>query len=742
MTELNPAWAHTSATSPAAAPAPSVAPTAAPRTGGHPVLGLWRAAKRWKWVMAAIVLLALIAGLVLTLIATPLYTATARIEIAREPVNVTNVEGVDANPTAQVSSLEYYQTQYSLLGARSLAQRVANALRLGSNPAFVNAFDLGDTGLLVTGQSAAPTDAERRGRQAQAADILLENVAVLPVRGSSLVDIAFTSPDPALSATIANEWTRQFVQGNFDRRYASTADARQVLENRLSELRPRLEQSERDLVGYAAKTGIVALDSTTGPDGKTVSGRTLTSSDLEALNTALADATAQRIAAESRARQNGSTTPADNATLASLRQTRAEAASEYARLMAQFEPGYPTAEALANKIASLDRSIAREAGSQGSQISGEASRALREAQSREAELRQQVNALKGQYLDQKQSSIQYNIYQREVDQNRELYGALLQRYKEIGVAGVEANDVSVVDPARVPASPSSPNLPLNLAIALILGLTIAGAVAFVLDQLDEGLKDPTRVPDLLGAPLLGVIPVVEEDEFLEQIADRKSDISDAYLSVQTSLSFVTENGLPRSLALTSTEAREGKSSSSMALARSMARTGRSVLLIDADMRSPSVAGLLSLRSSPGLSNVLSGTDEWVPMLQDGPDGMQVLTTGPKPPNAAELLTSGRLRWLLDQVAGRFDHVVLDCPPVLGLADAPLIASQVDAVAFVSEADRIKVRAAVNAIDRLRAANARVSGVILTKFDRATGYDYAYGYGYGYGREVEAEEALG
>ncbi len=740
MNDLNPAWAH--ANGAALSSTDHLAAPVAAGPGGHPLLGLWRAAKRWKWVMAAIVLLALIAGLVLTLVATPMYTAAARIEIAREPVNVTNVEGVDTTQASQLSSVEYYQTQYSLLGARSLAQRVANALRLGGDATFVNAFDLGGNGLLVNGQAAAPTDAERRARQARAVDILLNHIEITPVRGSSLVDISFTSPSAPLSATIANEWTRQFVQGNFDRRYASTADARRVLENRLNELRPRLEQSERDLVGYAAKTGIVTLDSTTGPDGKTTSGRTLTSTDLEALNTALADATAARITAESKARQNGSATPADNATVASLRQSRAEAASEYARLMAQFEPGYPTAEALANKIASLDRSIAREEGAQNSQMSGEASRALREARTREADLRQQVNALKGEYLDQKQSTIQYNIYQREVDQNRELYDALLQRYKEIGVAGVEANDVSVVDPARVPTEQSSPNMALNLAIALLLGLTLAGAAAFVLDQMDEGLKDPSRVPALLGAPLLGVIPIVDEDEFIEQIDDRKSDISDAYLSVQTSLSFVTESGLPRTLALTSTEAREGKSSSSVALARSMARTGRSILLVDADMRSPSIAALLGLRSGPGLSNVLSGADEWVEMLQAGPDGTQVLTTGPKPPNAAELLTSGRLRWLLDQARARFDHVVLDCPPVLGLADAPLIASQVEAVAFVSEADRIKVRAAVNAIERLRAANARVAGIILTKFDRATGYDYAYGYGYGYGREIATEEAVG
>lgn len=737
MNEMNPGWAALAANE--AGVGGRLAPVAASPEGANRfvLFDVWRTAKRWKWVMLAILATALIAGLVLTLLATPLYTASARIEIAREPTNVTNVEGLDQT-SQQMSSQEYYQTQYTLLQSRTLATRVVNALRLPTDAAFIDAYKLDTDGLFVDDQGV-PTDAQRRGRTQRAIELVLENVSISPVRGSSLVDIAVTTPNPQLSANISNEWTRQFVQGNFDRRYASTADARKLLENRLNDLRARLEQSEKDLVNYAADTGIVTLEAVTGPDGTTTGGRTLTSSDLEALNSALTTATSDRILAESRARQNGSSPTADSGTVAALRQARAEAASEYARLMAQFEPGYPTAEALANKIASLDRSIATEQGKQRSQVSGDSSRALREAQSREADLRQKVAALKGDYLDQKRTSIQYNIYQREVDSNRALYDALLQRYKEIGVAGVEANEVSVVDPARVPQFPSSPNLPLNLAIALVLGLVVAGATAFTLDQMDEGLKDPSRIGPMLGSPLLGVIPVVAEDEFLQEIADRKSDLSDAYLSVQTSLSFSTEHGLPRSVMLTSTEAREGKSSSSLALARSMARTGRRVLLVDGDMRSPSVAGLLAIPTGQGLSNVLAGDDDWTAMVREGPDGLGVLTAGPKPPNAAELLTSDRLSWLLAQAADSYDTVLIDSPPVMGLADAPLIASKVEATVFVSEADRVRVRAIQTALARLRDGHARLAGIILTKYDRAVGYDYAYGYGYGYGREVEAAE---
>lgn len=736
MNELNPDWAARAAEGRDArvVAGASRSPAGPQSTERFVIYGVWRAAKRWKWVMIGIIATVLIAGLVLTLIATPLYTATARIEIAREPTNITNVEGLDTS-AQQISSVEYYETQYTLLAAYTLATRVANSLQLASDRSFLEGFDLTGDGVLVAdGRSTgAPTDAQRRDLTQQAVDLLLANVAINPVRGSSLVDIAFTSPNPELSATIANEWTRQFVQGNFDRRYASTADARKLLENRLTDLRARLEQSEKDLVNYADSTGIVTLDATTGADGQTTGGRTLTSSNLDLLNTALAQATAERIQAESRARQSGSSPTADSSTVAALRQARAEAASDYAQLMARFEPGYPTAEALANKIASLDRSITQQQTSQRDQVSGDVARVAREARVREAELQARVSALKDDYLSQKRTSIQYNIYQREVDSNRALYEGLLQRYKELGVSGVEANEVTVVDPARVSKSQSSPNLPLNLAIALILGLTLAGVTAFTLEQMDEGLMDPTRVASLLDAPLLGVIPLVGNDEFLRQIANRKSDLSDAYLSVQTSLSFLAEHGLPRTLMLTSTEALEGKSSSSMALSRSMSRTGRRVLLIDGDMRSPSVAELLSLPSGSGLSDVLAGDDDWRAMVRPGPDGMGVMTSGPKPLNAAELLTNDRLILLLAEAGEDFDTVVIDSPPVLGLADAPLIASRVEAVAFVVEADRVRVRAAQTALQRLRDADAHVVGVVLTKFDGDVGY------GYGYDREVEGAE---
>jgi polysaccharide biosynthesis transport protein len=699
------------------------------------IVQLWQISRRWKWLISAIVISVLLVGLLVTVLATRQYTATARIEISRQQKNVTKVEGLDDQNVGK--DIEFYQTQYGLLEARSLAERVAKSLRLADNNRFFSLFGdkSDDSSIFSDGTAPILTVAERTKRQEKATKILLEHISVAPLRGSSLVNIGFTSPSPVLSARIANMWTAQFIQSSMDRRFASTADARTFLEGKLNQVRERLEKSERDLATYASDKQIISLNSSQSADGKTIQQKTLVGNDLEALNLAYSQAYSDRVAAESRMRSSnarGSSTSAlGNATINALRQRRALAASEYAKLMIQFEPGYPAARALASEIANLDGSLAREEGRVQASISGEYNEAL----AREKTLLERVNALKSGFNAQRRDTIQFNIYQREVDTNRQIYDGLLQRYKEIGVAGIGTNNVSIVDPAQVPKLPSSPNLPLNLALALLLGVALSAAVVFVIMQVDESIKDPSQVPQQLGTPLLGAIPGVDEEKLQLGIEDRKSTLSDAYLSVQTNLSFATAHGAPKSMALTSTEASEGKSHSAFALAGTFARTGRSILLIDADMRSPSVSTMLDMHYPTGLSNYLAGDDDWKSMVHTAPNRkFSVMLTGPQPPNAAELLTSNRLRLLMEETGKHFDHIIVDSPPVLGLADAPLIASMVEGVIFVVEANRVKVRGIQSAIARLRSARAQILGIVLTKFDEKMSYnDYGYRYGYGYGQ---------
>lgn len=703
------------------------------------LLQLWHTVLRWKWVIAGIIAACLVGGLIVTLLTTPQYTATARVEISREPINITNVQGLQNEDNDR--NLEFYQTQYSLLRARSLAERVVRRLNLARRDDFFAAHNEtpDDSTLFADTRPGAPTAAQRDARERKAVELLLDHVNIAPVRGSSLVDVSYTSGSPGLAVQIANAWTAQFIETSIDRRFASTADARKFLEARLADLRAKLEASERDLVSYAAQKGIVTLSATRNEEGLTQDERTLVENDLEALNAALARATADRVAAESRAgsanARGASASALGNQAIAQLREKRAEVAADYARMMVQFEPEYPAARALQQQVQALDASIAREETRVQNSIASE----YREALQREQGLLARVNALKGEYGAQNRDSIQYNIYQREADTNRQLYDGLLQRYKEIGVAGVGANNIAIVDTAKVPDEPSAPSLPINLALALLAGLGIAGAATFALEQIDEGLREPGQVNRLLGVPLLGSVPDLAEDDTLAMLADPKSEVSEAYLTVRSNLAFSTDHGVPRSFMVTSTREAEGKSTTSLALATVLGRTGRRVLLVDADMRSPSVHAFVGGENKIGLSNFLAGENDWRQMLQPTPTkGLQIMPAGPTPPSAAELLSSDRMLMLVRQMAEHFDHIVIDSPPILGLADAPLLSRAVEGVVVVVEAEGVPARGINAALDRLRAGHAHLYGAVLTKFkNRQVGYGYGYGYGYGQTRDEAA-----
>lgn len=692
-----------------------------------------RIALRWKWLILGAVAIALVAGILVTLLATPLYTATTRLEISRESARIVNVRGVE--PETSAIDNEFYQTQYALLQSKSLAERVARELRLADNPDFFAMF--GHADMVQEGPRGLAPAGDRDARMRLASEILLDNLTVSPIRMSRLADVSWTGPDAALSARVANAWAAAFIQANLERRFEATSYARNFLEERLNQVRRRLEESERQLVGYASNQEIINIPVEIGGEAGSTRERSLTADSLSALNSALAEATADRIRAESRlgSGAQGATTEAlSNMTLADIRRRRSEAAAEYSRLMTQFEPGYPAAAALRAQIEQLDQNIAREE----ARVQAALSNAYRDSVQRERLLAQRVTGLKQDFLDQRRRAIQYNILQRDLDTNRELYDGLLQRYKEIGVAGgVGNNNVAVVDQAKVPEVPAYPQPILNLLIALAVGLIAGVGLALIREQMDETVSDPAEVEKQVGLPLLGAIPNTAGADLDSELKDPKSGITEAYLSAQSSLAFSSDHGIPRSLMVTSTRPAEGKSTTARALAYSIARGGPRTILVDGDMRSPSVHAGLQLPNERGLSNYLAGT-EGIERLIQQPNGepYAVMAAGPQPPNAAELLQGPRLDQLLVELLGKFDQVIIDSPPVMGLADAPIIASRTEGTVFVLEAGGVKARIARRALDRLRSGRSRPVGVILTKFDAGRahlGYGYDYGYGYGYGR---------
>lgn len=684
---------------------------------------------RWRRYIIGIIVAALLISLIVTFLMTPMYRASTTLEIARESNKIVNIQGVQQE--ASDSDQEFYQTEYGLLKSRTLAERVAVRQGLVDDPAFFVQFSVKPAGTVGAGGRYTP--AGRPARQEAAGGLLLKYIRVLPSRSSRLVDINFSSPDPVLSAKVVNAWSSNFIDLSLERRYDATSYARRFLEDRLNQLRQKLERSERELVAFASREHIVDIPNESGSGG-----RSLQAQDLSELNQALARATADRLQSQARfdvgSRANGAITEAlTNSAINGLRQRRAELQALYQRQLVQFSPAYPTAQEASRQIESLDQAINREE----RRVSSSLRTDLQTNLDREGSIRRRVDQLKDDLLNLRRRSIQYNIYQREVDTNRSLYDGLLQRYKEIGVAGgIGVNNVSVVDQADVPNRPATPRLIVNLLLGFIAGAILGCAVAYILEQSDESITDPDEVNRLVGLPLLGVVPRLRKGTPVEALMDPKSELVDAYLAVQTSLAFSTEQGVPRTLAVTSTRPAEGKSTTAAALAVLLARAGRRVLLIDGDMRSPSVHSVFELGNERGLSNLLAGDDDVDAAIAHHTGfNIDVLTSGPLPPNAAELLSGPRFARLLDEGLKAYDHVVIDSPPVVGLADAPLIASRADATVYAIESHGIRFTMVKVALSRLAAAHARTLGVVLTKFEPQRGHQgYGYDYGYDYGRK--------
>lgn len=688
---------------------------------------LQQLAARWKWLLVGALAISLLLGLIVTLLMTPKYTAMATIEIQREGARVVNVQGVE--PEASPMDQEFYQTQYGLLQSQGLMERIVNDLKLHQNADFFYMFGEDEIAQEVEGAPRGSAD-KRQEHIRAAAKILNKNVSIDPLRLSRLVHIGFTSPDPVLSTRVVNAWTKLFIETSLDRRFEATSYARKFLEERLGQLRGRLEESERALVQYAANERIVSIPANTAGGAQVETP--LIAQDLASANADLNGATAARVAAQSRLKGAGGSTSEGlgNQAISDLRTRRAQLAADRAKLLSQFEPGYSPIQALSDQIADIDRSIAREE----ARIRETFQNTYAAASTREAASRARVGELELAMLDTRRRTIQYNIFQREVDTNRQLYDALLQRYKEIGVAGgVGVNNISIVDQAQVPEKPSSPNLLLNLFLSALVGFAAGIGLALLLDQADEAISDPRDLEAVLGLPLLGTIPRASEEDPVDELKDPKSALVEAYLSTQTLLSFTTQHGVPRSLTVTSTRPGEGKSTTTYALARTLARTGRRVVLIDGDMRSPSQHEIFQASNDRGLSNYLAGDDELLSFVQTpgDSDGLSLIPAGPTPPNAAELLTSGRFAKLIDDLTSRYDHVIVDAPPVMGLADAPLIASNVEGCILVIKSHDTRTSMARVALQRLQASRARVLGGLLTMFEsKHTSYGYEYGYGYG------------
>ena len=699
-------------------------------------------ARRNLWLILAIVATFLIAAAAITMLQTPKYTARASVEIAYRSDQVLGEQLDSSSASSQESDSwdadRFLNTQLKILQSQSLAERVAQRLNLYSDPRFFSA-------MMIKPEDFRSGDERKRG----VIEALQDNFqANMPV-DTRMAQIAFTSTDPKMSATIANAFATEFIQANLQRRFDSSSYARNFVQEQLNDARARLEGSEQKLNSYAREAGLIRTRdaSANGEGANAASVNSVTSSSLMQLNQAANDAQARRVAAEAHWNAERAqpllSSPAALAspTVQTLLSRRSDIQAQLDSARDRYLGDHPTIQMLTSQLNDINQQLTSAATEARNSVRAE----FVAAQAAEQTLRARVGQLEAATLQEQDRSVRYNTLAREADTNRSIYDGLLQRYRELNAsAGITASNISVIDQADPPAEPSSPNPLLNLAIALILGMVTAAAVVYVKDQLDDRIRVPEEVEQKVGVPLLGVVPQAGGEDPVAALRDPKSMLAESYSALRSSLLYSTRTGLPQLMLVTSAQPSEGKSTTSFAVARSLALVGKKTLLIDADLRRPSIHRQANIANKAGLSDLLIGDKTIDEVLVPGEvPGLSIIPSGPIPPSPAELLSSPRLVSLLNQLRERFDFIAIDSAPVLGLADSPGLSALADGVLLVIEANRGRGGQLKGAVRRLRLMKPTILGAVLTKFDPdAAGNAYSTYYQYDYYQYRSGEQQAG
>ncbi|MDG6079616.1 polysaccharide biosynthesis tyrosine autokinase [Erythrobacter litoralis] len=702
---------------------------------------VWAAIRRNIIAIVAILVAAIALGILVTLLMRPMYIASARVLIEQQADSIIEDAETQAVMPAQETQ-RFLQTQVDVIRSRSLAQRVVEAENLAESEEFYAAqgVDLPQEEDLA-GSGYSGSRGLARLREDTAIDMVQEGLRTeLPV-DSRLVSIRFESGDPRVAAEMANSIAANYIESNLARKFDSSAYAREFLAQQLGDARDKLEQSERDLNTYSRAAGLIRI-SGQGVNADQETTLSVTNQALEQLNIAASTATAERIAAEN-AWRNVANQPImsipqvlQNPAFSTLIRERAVAEAELAQERTRHLDDHPNVQALEAQLARLDGQVQQT----GQAIKNSVRLSYESARDREQEIQGQVGEIRDAALDEQDRGVQYNVLKRVAETDRGLYNTLLTRFNELNAtAGATSNNISMVDEAETPREPSSPNAIINMMVALLGGMLFAGGFVFLREQFDDVLRTPEDVERKLGLPLLGLIPKTLSEKPAEDLADPKSPVSEAYQSLVTNLRYSTGEGIPRTLTVTSAQAGEGKTTTSGKLALEFAQLGRNTLLIDADLRRPTLHRKLENTKQEGFTTVLAGENRIEDVVvQSGVPNLSYMTALPMPPDPAALLGTTRFDDLMHSLTQRYDCVVFDAPPMLGLSDAPTLAAHTDAVLVVVDASSGHRGAVKAALRRLEMVNANVIGAILTKFNpRNVSGEYSY-----YGSDYYTYETSG
>ena len=694
---------------------------------GFDILGIFVYVMRHRWLLAAFLLVGIVAGVALTWMQVPMYRASAELEISVQ--NDSPLQ--DLELVTQRQDLRTLSTARRKIESRDLIRRVVIDLDLANRPDFIAVVpSFSPTNLLrrimPLGDGAAEQKMSAEMRENRAIAIVARGLDVSMVRNTFLVQITYQHSRPKYASMVANQVAKSFIDQSVQNKFEVANNARDFVGEQVVNMKAQLERAEKALVEYAEREGLTLnQDDDSSQVSVAVSdvNKQLAEVDKDLLQFERYAEQIARFGAKSLPQFN------DNPSVQTQLQKIADLEAEYRQNLATLKPGFPSMRKLSAQIGSLKANVDRRAKA----IGGGVRLQLDQLRTKAATLRARLGELETEQADLRRKNIRYTILKRDADSSREQYQSLVKKLNEIGVgAELKTASAALVEAAQTPGRPYAPVLAFNLAGTLAFFMLLGGGMVYVLELLNNTFAVPEQLEEELKAPVLGLLPKVEPAELQENLADPSSGLSEAFRTLRTSLQFASADGLPKILLVTSSGPSEGKTTVGTRLAGDLAALGNRVVIIDADMRRPRLHRELNLDNTMGLSNMLTNTlsrdDLGMLFKQTKYPNLSCVTAGPIPPNAADLLAQPRTSMVLNLLARKFDMVVVDAPPVIGLADAPLLSSIADATLFVVSCKQISRKAAKAAITRLRRIGGNVVGTVFNKF-AVEAYDYQYSYRY-------------
>jgi succinoglycan biosynthesis transport protein ExoP len=706
--------------------------------------------RKHQWLILSFMLAVVTIVAIATFRMQPVYVATARIEIDRENANILPFQGADSYDY-MMDLDNYIETQSKILTSETLALQTIRNGGLAARPEFSS--PAGPSEAVAIGSLANQKRPPELGE-------FLGSLSVKRVPSSRLMDVSFESTDPQLAARIVNAHINTYIEQNFRSKYESTTQASTWLADQLGELKIKVQRSEDARIAYERQNQIWTLDDK----------QNITSQRLADVNKELTEAQSERMRKESlyQFAKSGNLDAVPqvqgNAGLTDLMKKQTDITQQYNDALSQYGPNFPRVQRLQAQLKELDASMEKEK----KKIVDVLESDYREARQREELLTKALDQQKAETNQMAEKLVEYNILKREAEANKTLYEGLMTKLKETAISqGLRSSNIRVVDPAMIPSTPARPAKTRNVTLAFLVGLVGGIGLALMREYLDNTVKTPDDIETLARLPSLAVVPQFAgsngnakkhrllqglaangHEKRIELVAQHlpKSQMSEAFRALRTSILLSQADHPPQVILVTSALPREGKTTAAANLAVTLAQLGDSTVLVDADLRKPGVGRLLNLGGGKyaGLSSYLAGVSslDLVTVPHPAIPNLAAIPTGPLPPNPADLLSSHKLADAIAELRKKFKFIVIDSPPIMAATDAVILSVQTDGVLLVVRSGETPKEAFTRTRDLLNSVKCRILGVVLNAVDSsAPDYYYSYRYypySYGYGPQETGE----